>query len=57
MDVNELFKSYAPGAVVNLLMQSDGDIVTRKLKLGQGDPLINNEEADVEGDADEQAKE
>ncbi|WP_445745053.1 MULTISPECIES: S1C family serine protease [unclassified Paenibacillus] len=57
VDVNELFKSYAPGAVVNLLMQSDGDIVTRKLTLGQGDPLINNEEADVEGDADGQAEE
>lgn len=57
VDINELFKSYAPGAVVNLLMQSDGDIVTRKLTLGQGDPLIGGGEADVEGDGDEHTEE
>lgn len=57
VDINELFKSYAPGAVVSLLMQSDGDIVARKLTLVQGDPLIGGDEADVEGDADEQTEE
>ncbi|MBW4081600.1 trypsin-like peptidase domain-containing protein [Paenibacillus sp. S150] len=48
VDINEWFKSYKPGAAVTLLMQSDGDIVTRRLVLGQGDPLLGGEEA--EGD-------
>ncbi len=33
VDINELFKSYMPGQTVKLLMQSDGDIVVRKLVL------------------------
>jgi len=33
VDINELFKSYMPGQTVKLLMQSDGDIVVRKLAL------------------------
>ncbi|MEK4325927.1 trypsin-like peptidase domain-containing protein [Paenibacillus sp. FSL R7-0312] len=55
VDINEWFKQYKPGAVVKLLMQSDGDIVARSLVLGQGDPLVNTEEA--EGDGDDQAEE
>lgn len=50
VDINEWFKQYKPGAVVKLLMQSDGDIVARSLVLGQGDPLVNTEEAEVDGD-------
>jgi serine protease Do len=33
VDINELFKAYMPGQTVKLLMQSDGDIVVRKLVL------------------------
>lgn len=40
VDINELFKAYMPGQTVKLLMQSDGDIVVRKLvltaELGEG---------------------
>ncbi|WP_379157415.1 S1C family serine protease [Paenibacillus sp. sgz5001063] len=46
VDINEWFKNYKPGAVVKLLMQSDGDIVTRKLALSQGDPLSGGKEAE-----------
>ncbi|MNP25257.1 Periplasmic pH-dependent serine endoprotease DegQ precursor [compost metagenome] len=35
VDINELFKSYQPGQVVKLFMQSDGDIVIRKLVLSR----------------------
>ncbi|WP_311080238.1 trypsin-like peptidase domain-containing protein [Paenibacillus polymyxa] len=35
MDVNELLKNYQPGQTVSVLMQSDGDIVKRKLVLTQ----------------------
>nr|WP_254075539.1 trypsin-like peptidase domain-containing protein [Paenibacillus tritici] len=54
VDVNELFKRYKPGAVVKLLMQSEGDIVARSLVLGQGDPLVSA--VDTEEDADDQPK-
>ncbi len=50
IDINELFKSYLPGATVRLLMQSDGDIVVRKLVLGQGDPLMSGEGSGADGD-------
>ncbi|ULO08025.1 serine protease [Paenibacillus sp. 19GGS1-52] len=50
IDINELFKSYVPGATVRLLMQSDGDIVVRKLVLGQGDPLMGGEDSGADGD-------
>ncbi|MCZ4142043.1 hypothetical protein BZG17_30085, partial [Escherichia coli] len=33
VDINELLKGYLPGQKVKLLMQSDGDIVTRTLAL------------------------
>ncbi|QWU15822.1 serine protease Do [Paenibacillus sophorae] len=46
VDINELFKSYRPGQTAHLLMQSSGDIVQRKLVLGQGDPVVNTEEED-----------
>lgn len=35
IDINELLKGYQPGQTVNVLMQSDGDIVQRKLKLSR----------------------
>ncbi|MEK4734068.1 S1C family serine protease [Paenibacillus sp. FSL L8-0641] len=35
IDVNELLKNYQPGQTVSVLMQSDGDIVKRKLVLTQ----------------------
>lgn len=37
IDINELMKSFLPGQTVTVLMQSDGDIVERKLKLSRGD--------------------
>ncbi|WP_425270605.1 S1C family serine protease [Paenibacillus helianthi] len=57
VDINEWFKSYKPGAAVKLLMQSDGDIVTRKLVLGQGDPLTGGEGGEGDGDAEAQTEE
>ncbi|UQZ37460.1 trypsin [Paenibacillus sp. PK3_47] len=56
VDINELFLSYTPGKTVQLLMQSDGDIVSRKLVLGQGDPLMDMEDDEAGGGADEQAE-
>ena len=44
VDINELFKGYSPGGVVRLVMQSDGDIVIRKLVLGQGDPEMGEDD-------------
>lgn len=35
IDVNELLKNYQPGQTVSVLMQSDGDIVKRKLVLAR----------------------
>jgi serine protease Do len=35
IDVNEMLKNYQPGQTVSVLMQSDGDIVKRKLVLTQ----------------------
>lgn len=35
VDINELLKAYMPGAKVNVLMQSDGDIVNRRLTLSR----------------------
>ncbi len=35
IDVNELLKNYQPGQTISVLMQSDGDIVKRKLVLTQ----------------------
>lgn len=57
VDINELFLGYTPGTTVKLLMQSDGDIVARKLLLGQGDPLMNGEEDEAGGGEDGQADE
>ncbi|MFB5266686.1 S1C family serine protease [Paenibacillus enshidis] len=37
IDINELMKSFQPGQTVTLLIQSDGDIVERKLKLSKDD--------------------
>ncbi|WP_445670743.1 S1C family serine protease [Paenibacillus sp. FSL R5-0914] len=50
VEINELFKSYSPGTTVRLVMQSDGDIVIRKLVLTQGDPLLSEEGAGADGD-------
>ncbi|WP_252863330.1 S1C family serine protease [Paenibacillus riograndensis] len=57
VDINEWFKGYKPGTAVKLLMQHDGDIVTRKLVLGQGDPLIGGGEAEGDGDAEAHTEE
>ncbi|WP_082423239.1 S1C family serine protease [Paenibacillus dakarensis] len=38
VDINEMLKSYMPGAKVSVLMQSDGDIVIRRLTLSSGSP-------------------
>ncbi|WDH82205.1 trypsin-like peptidase domain-containing protein [Paenibacillus urinalis] len=40
VDINELLKKYLPGQRVKLLMQSDGDIVTRYLVLTQGENTV-----------------
>lgn len=50
VDINELFKSYSPGTTVRLVMQSDGDIVIRKLVLTLGDPLLSEEGSGTDGD-------
>ncbi|SEU15240.1 S1C family serine protease [Paenibacillus sp. NFR01] len=52
-DINELFKKYAPGAAVTLLMQSGGDIVSRRMVLGKGDPLVREEGDEGNGQAGE----
>lgn len=57
VDINELFLSYTPGTTVKLLMQSDGDIVARKLVLGQGDPLLDKEDDEAGGEGNVQAEE
>ncbi len=49
VDINELLKSYSPGTTVRLVMQSDGDIVIRKLVLTQGDPLLSEEDSGTDG--------
>lgn len=36
VDINEMLKSFMPGSKVNVLMQSDGDIVNRRLTLSSG---------------------
>lgn len=36
VDINEMLKAYMPGAKVNVLMQSGGDIVNRRLTLSKG---------------------
>lgn len=35
IDINEMLKAYMPGSKVNVLMQSDGDIVSRSLTLSR----------------------
>lgn len=37
IDLNELLKSYLPGQQVKLMMQSDGDLVTRRVTLSEGE--------------------
>ncbi|QOS81371.1 trypsin-like peptidase domain-containing protein [Paenibacillus sp. JNUCC31] len=46
VDINELLKKYLPGQKMKLLMQSDGDIVTRTVILA--------DRADIQDDEDEQ---
>ncbi|AOZ93286.1 S1C family serine protease [Paenibacillus crassostreae] len=43
VDINELFKTYAPSQTVKLLMQSDGDIVIRRLVLSRQGLFLNSE--------------
>ncbi|MGG1617631.1 S1C family serine protease [Paenibacillus sp. NRS-1782] len=57
IDVNELLKSYQPGQTVSLLMQTDGDIVKRKLVLSQdnGEIYESIQGGEDSGDSDESA--
>ncbi|WP_044878776.1 S1C family serine protease [Paenibacillus sp. IHBB 10380] len=41
VDINELFKKYVSGQTVKLMMQSDGDIVIRKLVLSSKDVTLD----------------
>ncbi|MEC0241478.1 trypsin-like peptidase domain-containing protein [Paenibacillus dokdonensis] len=50
VDINEMFKSYMPGQTVKLLMQSDGDIVVRKLVLSQDSGASDDLPSDDSGD-------
>lgn len=50
VDINELLKSYSPGATVRLVIQSEGDILVRGLVLSLGDPLIDGENVGADGD-------
>ncbi|MFL0376198.1 S1C family serine protease [Paenibacillus amylolyticus] len=43
VDINELLKKYLPGQKVKLLMQSDGDIVTRTLVLADRADIVDEE--------------
>lgn len=47
VDINELFKTYVPGKTVKLMMQSDGDIVMRKLVLSTEGQSIDDAEDEV----------
>ncbi|MGW8958200.1 S1C family serine protease [Paenibacillus sp. NPDC055715] len=57
IDVNEMLKSYQPGQTVSLLMQTDGDIVQRKLVLSQdnGEIYESNQVGEDSGDSNESA--
>ncbi|WP_339238061.1 trypsin-like peptidase domain-containing protein [Paenibacillus sp. FSL R5-0517] len=44
VDINELLKTYLPGQKVKLLMQSDGDIVTRTLVLADRADIVDEED-------------
>lgn len=57
IDVNELLKSYQPGQTVSLLMQTDGDIVKRKLVLSQdnGEIYESIQGGEDSADSDESA--
>ncbi|MEK4529103.1 trypsin-like peptidase domain-containing protein [Paenibacillus sp. FSL H8-0104] len=44
VDINELLKKYLPGQKVKLLMQSDGDIVTRTLVLADRADIVDEED-------------
>jgi serine protease Do len=46
VDINELLKKYVPGQKVKLVMQTEGDIVTRTVVLA--------DRADIQDDEDEQ---
>jgi serine protease Do len=47
VDINELFKKYVSGQTVKLMMQSDGDIVIRKLVLSSKDVVLDEVEDEV----------
>ncbi|MFX3687944.1 MAG: S1C family serine protease [Paenibacillus sp.] len=44
VDINELLKTYLPGQKVKLLMQTDGDIVTRTLVLADRADIVDEED-------------
>jgi len=44
VDINELLKKYLPGQKVKLLMQTDGDIVTRTMVLADRADIVDEED-------------
>jgi serine protease Do len=53
VDINELLKKYLPGQKVKLLMQTDGDIVTRTLVLADRADIHDDEEEDFLADEEQ----
>jgi serine protease Do len=53
VDINELLKAYLPGQKVKLLVQTDGDIVTRTLVLADRDYLQDESDESLLADEEE----
>ncbi|WP_366293060.1 trypsin-like peptidase domain-containing protein [Paenibacillus sp. AN1007] len=53
VDINELLKAYLPGQKVKLLVQTDGDIVTRTLVLADRDSLQDESDESLLADEEE----
>lgn len=53
VDINELLKAYLPGQKVKLLVQTDGDIVTRTLVLADRDSLQDDSDESLLADEEE----
>lgn len=52
VDLNEMLKSYTPGQTITLWLESDGDIVTRKLTLSKDAALLAEDGDESEEDED-----
>ncbi|WP_339298262.1 trypsin-like peptidase domain-containing protein [Paenibacillus sp. FSL R5-0623] len=53
VDINELLKKYPPGQKVKLLMQTDGDIVTRTLVLADRADIVDEEDEEFLADEEQ----